>query len=267
MGGLYLTQNYWQPPYYNWRCAGIAAELTESYGIAVRYGDPSEFYVPPLKPLVDMPEEGFTIGRTDAYSAYAALIGVRDAISKYPSTMIEKNLTAIFIAGIIKTRGVQIGGSYFYSWVYLSAIETSKHTDSKLYAKIFHHEFSSLLLKNGNFSRAQWHATNESSFRYLSNQTDIIKEAAAENRRDPKEAPAWHKAGFVDDYGMSSMVNDFNTYAALAMNHPQRLKELAQGYPKINAKKKILVEFYTSLAPELGEYFKSVGLVDSAATE
>jgi hypothetical protein len=260
--GLLLTQNCWQSAYHNWRCGHIAAELSEKYGIIVRYGDPSEFYVPPLAPLVDIPENGFMIGRSDVRSAHTALVGVRDAISKYPTAVIQKNLSAVFISGIIKSHGTPAGGSYFYSWIYLSAIEDFENLGFELYAENFHHELSSLLLKNGNFPSVRWHDVNEPGFKYLSRQIDVIRAAAPESRRDPKDAPSWFRAGFVHDYGMSSMNNDFNMYAVLAMAHPQRLKELAQEYPKIKAKTQILVEFYTSLAPELGAYFKSVGLAD-----
>jgi hypothetical protein len=262
IGGLLLTKDYWGPAYYNWRCNRIASEFNEKYGIVVRYGDPSEFYVPPKKPLVDIPKEGFFIGQTDSRSALTALIGVRDALSKYPVAIIKKNLSAVFISGIIKTDGVQIGGSYVYSWIYLSATEEFEHFGSEHYAEKLHHELSSLLLINGNFPSVRWHDVNEPDFKYLSRQIDVIRAAAPENRRNPNDATAWFRAGFVHDYGMSSLNNDFNMYAVLAMAHPQRLKELAQEYPKIKAKTQILVEFYSGLAPELGEYFKSAGLVE-----
>lgn len=220
-----ITQDYWESAYHSWRCSHIASELNEKYGIVVRYGDPSEFYVPPKKPLVDIPKKGFFIGRTDSRSALTALIGVRDALSKYPVAIIEKNLSAVFIAGIIKTDEIQIAGSYFYSWIYLSAIENYERVDFKLYVKNFHYELSSLLLKNAIFPQNRWLSVNESGFKYLSRQIDIIRTASPDSRIDPKEAPSWYRAGFVNDYGMSPQENDFNTYAELAMAHPERLKE------------------------------------------
>jgi hypothetical protein len=84
---------------------------------------------------------------------------------------------------------------------------------------------------------------------------DVIRSAALESRQDPTKAPKWHAAGFVSDYGMSSLENDFNTYAELAMTEPEKLKQLADQYPIIRAKTRILVQFYGRLAPELKRRF------------
>ena len=59
---------------------------------------------------------------------------------------------------------------------------------------------------------------------------EVIRAAALESRQDPANAPKWHTAGFVHHYGMSSLENDFNTYAELAMTYPEKLKELADQF-------------------------------------
>ncbi len=261
----WLARDAWQPYYYNWRCGQIAADLNDRYGLVVRYGDPAEFFVPPFGPLINVPEKGFSIERAKAHYAYSALIGVRKAIVKYPKKLIKEHLTAVFIAGVIKTYDVQIGGSYVHSWIYLSALKNYEQAGYNLYSLNFHHEFSSILINNDNFSRDRWQAINEPGFKYLPRQTDIVHSAAQENRRPPEEAPSWYQAGFVHDYGMSSLENDVNMYAELAMTDPSKLKALAQQYPKIKAKAQILVAFYGGLAPELETYFKSVGLMDDSS--
>lgn len=267
VGGLYLTQNYWQPKYYEWRCAGIAAELTEKYGIVVRYGDPSEFFVPPGKPLENNPEEGFLIEPSNMYYAINALDGVRSALSIYPPNLIQKHLNAVFVAGMIKTYGTEIGASYHKSWIFLSALKKYELSGGDIYELNLHHEFSSLLINGENFPSSDWVAVNAPNFKYPTKIIDVVQAAAIESRKDPKDAHLWYQSGFVHDYGMSSLNNDFNMYAELAMTHPQRLKKLSLEYPRIHAKTQILVEFYTSLAPELGAYFKSVGLAGASATD
>lgn len=193
------------------------------------------------------------------------LKGIRSALKKYPTALIQKYLKAVFISGIIKIFNVQGSGTYLHSWVYVSAIPEYEPLGPQVYEKTFHHELSSLLLNGADFPADQWSRTYEVTFKYLERQIDIINAAAIESRHDPKNAPSWHQAGFVHDYGMVSMENDFNMYVELAMTHPQRLKELAQEYLKIKAKTQILVGFYTRLAPELGAYFKSAGLVEEPA--
>jgi hypothetical protein len=259
---ILVTQFLWQPCFYNWRCERIASELEQQYDLVVRFGDPSEFYIPPLSPLVDVPSKGFLIEPSNSLYAITALKGVSSALEKYPLSLIKKNLKAIFISGMIKSYGVQIGGSYFNQWIYLSALEGFENESDAVenYEEKFHHELSSLFLKNAPLPTIRWHLANEPGFKYLPSEVDVIHAASQENRRDPKEATSWYKAGFVHDYGMSSMENDFNMYAALAMTHPEELKKLAYQYPRIQAKTCIIVDFYSDLAPELGGYMASVGL-------
>ncbi len=260
---VWLTRSFWQPYYFSYRCEHLATQIEDDYELFIRYNDPSEFFVPPLPPLVEVPEKGFYIGRSEPRYVITALKGIKYALSKYPPELIKKHLKAVFIPGVIETYDVQIGGSYFSSWIYLSALEKYEQAGSELYSLNFHHELSSLFFNGGGFPTDRWIAVNSPGFSYLPTQIDVVQAADQKNRKDPKDAPSWYKAGFVHDYGMTSIENDINMYAELAMTNPERLQTLAQEFPKINAKAQILVEFYSGLAPELGEYFKSVGLNDA----
>lgn len=262
IGTTWLTQDVWRPHYYNWHCSRIAAELSKQYGLVVRYGDPAEFYISPEKPLISEPEKGFLIERVKTHYALTALKGVQSALTKYPPELIKNHLHAVFIAGLIKTFGTEIGASYHKTWIYLSALEKYEPGGSNLYELNLHHELSSLFLNRASFPSTSWKSVNSEEFKYLSKSVDVVKAAAVESRQDPQNAHMWYQDGFVHDYGMSSLNNDFNMYAELAMADPEKLAELAQQYPRIKAKTQIFVEFYSSLATELGAYFKSVGLAD-----
>jgi hypothetical protein len=260
---ILLARHQWQPFLDRWRCRSIAEELSKHYGLVVRYGDPTEFYVQPEKPLENVLSKGFFIERTDPHFAITALLGVRRALASYPVALIKKNVSAVFITGMIKTYGVQIGGSYFKTWIYLSALQKYEQAGIELYVLNFHHELSSLFMNATDFKLDRWAAINEDDFNYLPRQIDVVNAASNENCRDSKATDGLYQAGFVDAYGMSSLENDVNMYAELAMTHPGRLRELAAQYPRIRAKTRILVEFYSSLAPELRDYFKHHGLIDS----
>ncbi len=257
---ILVTQPFWLPFFDQWRCERIASELEQQYSLVVRFGDPSEFYVPPLNAQVNKPSEGIFIGRADKHSAFIALKGIQVALRKYPKDLLREYLTAVFVSGKITIHGVAGGGTYRYKWIYIVALDEFKHNSPALYEQSFHHELSSLFFKGARFPSIRWHLANEPDFNYLPKQKDVVRAASPENRRDPKEAPSWYRAGFVHDYGMASMENDFNMYAELAMTHPEQLKKLADQYPLIQAKTWILVDFYSSLAPELGEYLASAGL-------
>jgi len=272
----------------NVRIKKISKELTDRYGLVVCYGDPSEFRVPPFKAITE--NEELHIEKADKHYVLTALKGIKSALFKYPPTLIRKYLSAVFVAGIIKGKEVYAAGTYHNSWIYISTSGKDPLNPNK-YSETFHHELSSLFLKGPlskslpreqstlfayspystpiydpgvepikapKFPLERWSRTNKTNFKYPEQDSEYIR--TVKNFRKPEEAPSWYKAGFVDDYGMSSLENDVNTYAEIAMVHPEKLKKLAEQYPRIEAKTKIFVEFYASLAPELRDYFKSVGL-------
>jgi hypothetical protein len=255
-----LNHNAWEPFVTEWRSNRIAKELSNKYGLVIRYSNPKDFFVPPDQPLSNNPAKGFLIEQAEMPYILTALKGIRTALSKYPKSLVQRFLKAVFIAGVIKSYDVEIGGSYYNSWIYLSAKQKYESSGAGLYALNTHHELSSLFLNGADFPASKWKSVNAPSFKYLANPVDVVHAASLNSRQNPENTDFWYKGGFVDDYGMSSLNNDFNMYAELAMSDPQKLKQLARKYPRIKSKTKIFVEFYTSLDPELGDYLKSVGL-------
>lgn len=262
----------------NIRSEKIIKELTDRYGLVVRYGDPSEFHIPPLPAAVCNNNK---LERVDKRYLLTALEGIRSGLAKYPPALIRKYLSAVFISGSIKMYGVEVAGTHFNSWIYVSATSGNSQLGSQYYAETLHHELSALffyglysnpsnhdpnivVFKTSTFPFIKWHFVNALGFKYLERDIDVIH--AAGKPRDLKEASSWYKAGFVSAYGMTDLENDVSTFAELAMEHPAKLKELADHYPRIASKTGLFVEFYSSLAPEMAEYFKSVGLQNMPIT-
>ena len=108
--------------------------------------------------------------------------------------------------------------------------------------KTLHHELSSTFKAGMTFLASKWRAVNKPDFRYLPTQMELIRPKILQNRQAPIKAPEWYAAGFVSDYGMSSLENDFNTYAELAMTEPEKLKQLADQYHRIRFKTRILTQ-------------------------
>lgn len=53
--------------------------------------------------------------------------------------------------------------------------------------------------------------------------------------------------GFLSNYSLSNLENDFNVFAEVALTEPGRLKELSAEYPRIRQKTTMLMEFYGGL--------------------
>jgi hypothetical protein len=246
------------------RIKQAADDLRNNYNIMVRYGDPADFFVPPLAAVDKNPK--IRIERAEKNHVYAALKGVGSALKMYPAMLVRKHLTALFIARTLEINGVTGAAMFTNSWIYV-AVPARDELGIKSYELSLHHEFSSLLFNGGDFPIILWRLVNEPEFEYLGSQVDIINAAAPSNRKDPKQAKMWHTAGFVSDYGMASMENDVNTFAELIMGDPGKLRLLCEKYPKIAQKKNILIQFYTKLAPEMSTYFYSVGLATNSDRE
>ena len=255
------------------RAERIAKELTKHYGIVVKYGDPAEFHVSPFP--VDNNKNNEMERVADNGSLLNALEGIKSALAKYPPALVRKYLSAVFVTGVFKMYGVQVSGCNVNSWIYVSATPMYDQSGPVFYAETLHHELSTLFIngpypfspqnqsnlvvyKASSFPWLNWQLVNETGFKYLNREIDVIR--AAGKPRNAKDASSCYKAGFVTSYGMTDMENDVSTYAEFAMEHPDKLRYLALQYPRIAAKTGIFVQFYTSLAPEIAEYFKSVGL-------
>jgi hypothetical protein len=236
----------------------LAEQLSDQYGLVVRYKDPEAFFVPPLPP-VDQASH-IQIEPAQKRHVAVALEGVAQALKKYPASLIRQYLKAVFVARTLNINGVSGAAMFANQWIYV-ATPPRDGQGAQSFELSLHHELSSLFFYDGDFPTLRWHLVNDADFRYLEKQADIINAAAPQNRKDALQQQTWLQAGFVSDYGMASMENDVNTYAELAMGAPEKLRQLCRQYPKVAQKKKILINFYTQLAPELGAYFKLQQLV------
>lgn len=236
----------------------LAGQLSEQYGLVVRYKDPGAFYVPPLEPVDQA--SNIQIEPAQTRHVAVALEGAAQALKMYPPSLIRQYLKAVFVARTLTINGVSGAAMFANQWIYV-ATPARDGTGAQSFELSLHHELSSLFFYDGNFPALRWHLVNDANFHYLEKQADIINAAASRNRKDTQQQETWHQAGFVSDYGMASMENDVNTYAELAMAAPEKLRQLCRQYPKVAQKKKILINFYTQLAPELGAYFEKHQLV------
>ncbi len=230
-------------------------KLENKYDLTIEYNDPENFPKP-------FELENFEIQFKEVEKKLIpeVLKGMDNALRIYPPQLIKKYLSKIFIVDKITINGVSGAAAYGDAIIFIAANLPFGRRSSHEYGLSIHHEFSSLLFNGSPFPWMDWSLANHGDFKYLERYEDILKAADLKNRKDPKLSHKWYDQGFVSDYGMTSMQNDFNKYAELAFADPQKLRELAQTYPRIAKKTELLVKFYTRLAPEMCDYFKSNGL-------
>lgn len=255
-----LGAAFLRAPWEQRRIDRLADDIAQRYDIVLRFGDPSDFHLPPYPPAPDL----IHAEPADPYDVYSALRGIDLALSVYPTGLIKQHLAAIFIAGDLEIGEVRAAGTYLYAWIYISAAGDLADRGPAYIAETVHHELSSLLFLSGRFPTARWLAANPADFDYLPTPEAVLE--AAGTHQDPVLAETWYRSGFVSDYGLSSLENDVNTFAEMAFGRPDDLRALAGRYPGIAEKLSVLIDFYTGLAPEMGRYFETAGLKGGSST-
>lgn len=186
------------------------------------------------------------IGESDKSLLLNILI---DELDKYPKVVLDNDLKGISLSGKLSFYDIECGGTYLGNRIYLSSINDFNGNREAYIREAFHHEFSSILLKNRNFPSAEWEATLPENFHYVESEKErvaILKEGMnlEETRADILEK------GFVNDYGMLNIENDINTYAQILFTNPKKLAMLAAKYPRISPKHEIIKQFYSGLKPD-----------------
>lgn len=187
-----------------------------------------------------------------------ALHALDQALALYPEALLRQMAPKLLITGELRLAGYRIGGTTQPGMVLLASDYLLRDAGPSYTRRAFHHEFSSLLIARHPFPVAQWQAELPADFAFpISAEAQL---AATSQTVPPEELPRYHAAGFVSDYGASSLENDINTYAELLLDAPETLARLAASSPRIANKTKLIQAYYTALAPGLAAHFTQAGL-------
>lgn len=180
---------------------------------------------------------------------------IQKALSKYPKEVLENHLERISILKSIRFFGVDYGGTNMDKVVYLAnSGKENGYTDAFI-EKTFHHEFSSVLLLNypQYFEEKKWTVFNGFDYFDASGGVNAIKNGTDGLNFDEK----FLEAGFLFEYGASSMENDLNSFAENIFCQSDEFRNLLKKYPRINYKYKLMIDFYSKINPAFTEsWFK-----------
>jgi hypothetical protein len=173
------------------------------------------------------------------------------ALSIYSLDNIHKNLKSIYLSKNIIFYNISFGATNFTDSIYLTSngIENN-YTDSYL-INLFHHEFSSIFLRNYKFPEDEWNSWNPRNFSYGNGGVDALK-----NKQDSLQGNEdLYKIGLLSEYSKSAFEEDFNVYSGLILGNPKEFYELYKKYPYIKEKFKIWVKFYNSIDSKINETY------------
>ena len=168
------------------------------------------------------------------------------ALAKYPSDFLHRHVDGVYVLGGLAFRGVEAGGSNSRRRIYV--VMPEGHAARAYFERVVHAEISSILLRRyrSRFDERAWLQGTIPGFRYGASGPAAVRHGVA-----GRWPTAWTlKQGFLYEYGMSSLENDFNSYAAFAFTHPQRLLSAGAHHPGgVGLKRALTLAFYRSLDP------------------
>ncbi|MFN8575672.1 MAG: putative zinc-binding metallopeptidase [Candidatus Sericytochromatia bacterium] len=120
--------------------------------------------------------------------------------------------------------------------------------------KTFHHEVSSILLRNNSdkFDRYDWNKLSRGASTSSAN-------AINHGLNSTKYNPELFSKGFLTDYSMSNAENDFNMYAENIFAGGKEFWDIVDSNPIVKEKTDIVINFYNKINPMFNEpYFRAL---------
>lgn len=166
------------------------------------------------------------------------------AFSKYPPTVLQKYLGKVYVAKKLHFYNLPYGGTNSVFNVYLC---NRGFTDEWL-EMAFHAEFSSVLLRRNQqlFDETQWLKFTDTSVVYGNSGVEALQRGETSILFNE----ALNEKGILYPYALSSIENDFNSYAENILLNRQEFWEIAHKHPKVMSKLQIVISFYQKISPE-----------------
>jgi hypothetical protein len=253
--GIILVLNSW---HYNQTFSKKEIEaafepITSKYGIKIVYEIGDDFFSPLENPPIPAGPPRYSKVKPIRHRVLMQYPDILlKAFDKYPVEVIKNYLNSIYFAGEIDAAGDKAGGTYdpFRRILYIA---DNGYKQKNLPLHIFHHEFSSLLLKSHSFQIDPWTDHNPEDFKYFDDIYDNWKEV--ERVRKTITNDDCFKKGFVTNYGLTNFSNDFSEYSAMILTYPDKFKKIMDQYPRVRSKFLVWLDFYQKIDPIFTEKY------------
>ena len=178
---------------------------------------------------------------------------IKKALAKYPLSVIKNNLKAIYVLKKIEFYGQQYGGTNSTDTVYLTNNGIARNYSEHYIEQTFHHEFSSILLRNypHYFDKEKWINTNIKGFKYGKGGVNALKKKIANQKFNRRI----NKKGLLTQYSISSLENDFNNFAQNIFLPSKNFKSILRKYKRLRQKRDIILRFYQRIDNQFTKQF------------
>ncbi len=173
---------------------------------------------------------------------------IKKILLRYPKSIIRRYLYGLYLSKNLIFNGIEKKGAYFCDRIYIAC----NRKDYNDIARIFHHEYSSILMIQYGFPYKKWKQCNIPEFRYKNTGKHFTYNTFNRNIKIKQ----LFVMGFLNKNSMSSLEEDFNVYSEKIFTSPNEMLILIKKYPLIKRKARIWLSFYNKMHCDFtGKYF------------
>lgn len=178
---------------------------------------------------------------------------IQKALKKYPAEFLKRHLKKVYVLHTLEFFGQKFGGTYAIDKdvVYLSNKGTRLGYTNQYIEQVFHAEFSSLLFNTypHYFPKEDW--INASKIQHGNSGVTALQNGETDENFEHR----YHEYGFLNQYAMSSIENDFNSFAKNIFAADRSFWTSINRYQLLKQKKMLIIQFYTKLDEHFNEQF------------
>jgi len=179
------------------------------------------------------------------------------AIAKYPEDVLFVYLRKVYVLKSLSFYGVPYGGTNTKDVIYLTYDDTSPERTAEYVEGVFHHEFSSVLLRRFSkyIDKKSWETINPLAFSYGEGGVEAIKRGEASMDYDYTLL----EVGFLNKYSQSAFEEDVNVFSQNLFSGGEQFWFIVDTFDRIRDKVQLTIGFYHEIDPQFTEeYFRSL---------
>ena len=195
-----------------------------------------------------------------AQEASRSIAVVRNALDKYPKSVINNNINNIYLCFNLLINNTKVGGIQCKSnkSIYINNNGAEDGYSNSEIEKLIHHELAHLLMEyyGRKFSRKKWERLNSRRFRY--GKGGLEYQIKHHGRSDTSDEECLKK-GFVNEYAMSDFDEDFASTVEAMFQGTQKFWSAVDQNKILQDKVKMVMSFYQSIDKSMTEaYFEQI---------
>ena len=170
---------------------------------------------------------------------------LKTAFGKYPNSVLNDALKTVYITGKLRFNRQNFLGTNSNNAIYIGS------DGNQEIEKTFHHEFSSILLRNKRDVKFEEEWKKLSPYLRSGNSASAIKAGLFSTDFDLVLC----QQGYLTPYSLCNFENDFNMYAENIFAGGKEFWIIVDKYPQVQAKVKLITTFYQTVWGGYSEVF------------